>query len=429
MLRKILFSSVVLAGLFLFMPVVNAKAAPNLDGKNFFANGTAITIVEREDGQAGATITWDGGSMNVTADVTVFGGSHESDERLETTSITMNGGEVHGIFGGGLHKSNVGSTKVVVNAGKTGFVQGGGAASFSGTTCHKPWYSGDPKESPNRVDNAEVIVVNATGTGAYPTIFGGGEGISYVGKTNVTIKGGTWAYVVAGGANGYTGESQLTIEGGTIGVVQSVNRGSMDAAYINIQGGKITNAYVGGDSSDSSVTGTITSATMQITGGKVTNALVGTNGGQSKPATDVAKLIYDEEFVENVDESTFAEDAIVTTIDFTISMNGVSETVKVPKGLVFTQEEIDALIEDINAELKDKGFKFGGFYTSDAFDKEFDISKEISEDVTVFVKMVEIEDETITNPETSDINLISIIVAVAISSIGLGYTIKKRRFN
>lgn len=132
----------------------------------------------------------------------------------------------------------------------------------------------------NRVDEAEVVVVNGTGTGSYPIVYGGGEGISYVGTTDVKVQGGNWDYVIAGGSNGYTGVSNLTITGGVIGIVQSVNRGSMDEANISISGGTITNAYVGGDASDAGVTGTIAAANMEITGGTVTNAYVGTNGGQ-----------------------------------------------------------------------------------------------------------------------------------------------------
>lgn len=433
MMKKILFSVMVLACSFLLMPVVNAKSAPVMEGNYFFANGTPVTINAREDGEAGATITWDGGKQDVTTAVTVFGGSHESDERLETTSVTMNGGEVHGIFGGGLHKSNVGTAKVVVNAGKLNFVQGGGASSLSGSTCHKPWYAGDPKNSPNRVDSAEVLVVNGTGVGSYPLIYGGGEGISYVGKTDVTVKGGNWDYVIAGGSNGYTGDANLTIKGGKIGVVQSVNRGSMDSAYITIEGGEITTAYVGGDASDKNVTGTIADAAMEITGGKVTTVAVGTNGGQNKPAKDVATLIYDEDVVENIDESTFAEDAVATTFDFTVSIDGVTETVKLPKGLAFTKADVDSLIEKINAQLKEKGFKFGGFYTSKDFDEEFDMTKEMNEDVTVYVKLVQFREdedkEGVTNPDTSDIGLVGVIVTILVAGAGLGYTIKKRKFN
>lgn len=432
-MKKVLFSVMALAASFLLVPTVNAKAAPTTEDNMFFANGTAVTIEARADGQKGATITWDGGSLDVSDNTVVFGGSHESDERLETTSVTMNGGQLRGIFGGGLHKSNVGTAKVVVNAGELNYVQGGGASSFSGTSCHRPWYAGDPKQSPNRVDSAEVLVVNGTGIGSYPLVYGGGEGISYVGKTDVTVKGGKWDYVIAGGSNGYTGEANLNIEGGTIGTVQSVNRGSMDSAYITITGGTITNAYVGGDASDKGVTGTIEDATMEITGGKVTNALVGTNGGQAVSAKDVATLIYDKDVVENVDESTFNEDSIVTTINFTVSIEGVTETVKLPKGIAFTEEEVKALIAEIDAEIKETGYKFGGFYTSEDFTEEFSLTNVIDEDVTVYVKLVQLreeeDNENITNPDTSDIGVVGIIATIVIAGLGLGYTIKKRRFN
>lgn len=434
--KKILFSVMALvAGLF-FMPVVNAKEAPTMEDNLFFANGTAVTIEARDDGVAGAKITWEGGEKIVDANTVVFGGSHESEERIASTSVTMNGGEVRGVFGGGLHKSNVGSAKVTINAGKLNFVQGGGASSFSGTTCHRPWYSGDAKNSPNRVDEAEVVVVNGTGTGSYPIVYGGGEGISYVGTTDVKVQGGNWDYVIAGGSNGYTGVSNLTITGGVIGIVQSVNRGSMDEANISISGGTITNAYVGGDASDAGVTGTIAAANMEITGGTVTNAYVGTNGGQRVSAKDVATLVYNKDAVQNVDKTQFEADSVVATVKLTISAEGETEVIDIPVGSKLTQDEIDALVAELNAELEGTGFSFDGFYKDEKFEEKFDWTQEINDDVVVYVKLVQLredqdnnENENITNPETSDIGLVGIITTIVIAGAGLGYTIKKRRFN
>lgn len=119
----------------LFVPSVLA-AEPNYDEsvKAFFANGTPVTVEARTDGQDGALIKWDGGEKAVPADTSVFGGSHESDEKLESTNVTVNGGSLHNVFGGGLHKSSVGNSLVIINGGKfTGFIQGGGASSYTAT--------------------------------------------------------------------------------------------------------------------------------------------------------------------------------------------------------------------------------------------------------------------------------------------------------
>lgn len=80
------------------------------------------------------------------------------------------------IFGGGLHKSYVGTSTVVINGGTIkGGVQGGGASSYAKTTCHRPWYDGDRANAPTVVDNA-IVTING---GKFYNVYGGGEGISY----------------------------------------------------------------------------------------------------------------------------------------------------------------------------------------------------------------------------------------------------------
>lgn len=161
----------------LFVPSVLA-AEPNYDEsvKAFFANGTPVTIEDRTDGIAGALVKWNGGEKLLTADNSVFGGSHDSATKLDSTSITMNGGTLNNIFGGGLHKSYVGTSTVVINGGTIkGGVQGGGASSYAKTTCHRPWYDGDRANAPTVVDNA-IVTING---GKFYNVYGGGEGISY----------------------------------------------------------------------------------------------------------------------------------------------------------------------------------------------------------------------------------------------------------
>lgn len=352
----------------------------------------------------------------------------------------MNGGQVRNLFGGGLHKSEVGTSNVVVNGGKVVSVQGGGAASFSGTTCHRPWYAGNPVDSPNRVNVAKVTIKNITGKGSI--VYGGGEGISYTGVTNVVVSGGTWDYVIAGGSNGFTGNATLDITGGTINTVQSVNRGKMDDARIKIAGGTITNAYVGGDTSDKGVTGTIGNADMDIVGGKVTNVSVGTNGvtadGKQIMATDVANLWYHQGLVTNVIEEGFDKDSVAMTVTLTFSAAGYSEGLEIPIGFSFTNEEVRELEQGMHMDLDTLYFTFGGFYKDEACTEKFDFSKPFDQDTTIYMSLVPREEENpedkteepkVENPDTADINLILILATTVFGSLGLTYTIKKRGFN
>lgn len=124
----------------------------------FFANGTPITIEASGDD---TLVTWDGGSQVISSKTNVFGGAHDDDTEM-TTNVTMNGGHVNSIYGGGLHKSHVTKAMVKINAGTENFqVIGGGASSLTdlcGCEYQKPWYAGDANESPCRVDETEVIV-------------------------------------------------------------------------------------------------------------------------------------------------------------------------------------------------------------------------------------------------------------------------------
>lgn len=367
----------------------------------FFANGTPITIAENPN-QSGAIITWEGGSLEVPETTSVFGGSHEQDGVLESTNIVMTGGTIKNIIGGGLHKSHVATTNVHIKNGKiTGGVHGGGASSMSGTTCHKPWYSGDADNAINRVDNANVIVDN----GSIYLLYGGGEGISYTEKANLIINGGTHSYTTAGGSNGFTITANVIINGGTFDVVQSVNRGSMNSAVVNINSGNITNLYIGGETTDASVTGKIESIATNIKGGNVTNLDIGKSNGVIIPATsDNVAVTYVDGTVDNIDLSQYKN----ITEYITITIDGNEYTVEKGKTLA------SLTILD-NLKTKD-GYTFKKFVnpvTNSEFTEDTPINDSIALE-TVFEKNAVVE-----NPKTGD-NVFTYMLLLIISLGGLG---------
>lgn len=206
----------------------------------FMANGTPITITARADGKEGATIVWETGSLDVEKNINIFGGCHDDDTEVNS-SITMTGGQINNLFGGGFHKSHTVLAEVVVKGGTVkGCICGGGASSFdhdcgceNGTT----WFAGDGKDSPCVTDEARVTVYGGTAA----IVYGGGEGISCTKKTSVVIDSddSSFDYVSVSGSNGYTGEGSVTIKKvDTVKTVQALNRGHVDSATITVQGGK-----------------------------------------------------------------------------------------------------------------------------------------------------------------------------------------------
>lgn len=382
MKRKFLLSFLLFFALFMIFAGCTLAAEPTYSEDNgyvlngsqkcFFANGTPVSIEARSDGQDGATIFWEDGTknVNVPSDVNVFAGSHKDSTMFESSKITMNGGTVKNLFGGGLHESKVKKAEVIVNGGTvTGSITGGGANIFVNSDyCAN---SDLPFESSlTRVEEAYVTINN----GKAGTVFGGGEGHSYTGTTAVRINGGTFDYVTAGGANGYTGDASLKVTSGEIGLLQSVNRGEMKSADVRVTGGTINKLYVGGEE-DSSVTGKIDKISLDVTGGSVVNNLyIGTSGGQkigtagNSAQADVD--IYEGATVNIADQTEFANVPITTYVFITIN----EDSFELEKGKTLADlAEIDS-IKNVEGKEFVKFVKKG---TDETFDETTVIDTDI----------------------------------------------------
>lgn len=425
MKKKLLF---LVAAFALFVPSVLA-AEPNYDEsvKAFFANGTPVTVEARTDGQDGALIKWDGGEKAVPADTSVFGGSHESDEKLESTNVTVNGGSLHNVFGGGLHKSSVGNSLVIINGGKfTGFIQGGGASSYT-ATCGHTQYAGDKDGATTVVDNA-IVVIN--GGEIAKDVFGGGEGISYTKKASVTVAKsftGNIRYLTLGGSNGYTDDATALLLGGKIKVLQSVNRGFMETAEITVNGAEIENAYASAEGDDQKL-GVNKKAVINIISGKVKNVAPGQKGTPNENAADISEISYVEGTVVN-EPTNFNEEKVTVNINLTLKSDEFADTIQIPKGTTFTDDELQKIIDEINNELKEDKMKFEGFFKDKELKNKFDFSEEINADTTIYLKLVEIKAETPNkekNPQTSDMNLALILTTLGLASVGAVLVSRKK---
>ncbi len=429
MKKKLLF--VIVACAFFLPATVFAAKAPKFDeSKNlFFANGTPITIEKRTDGQEGALIKWDGGEKLVPVNTSVFAGSHNSDEEIETASITMNGGTVKNISGGGLHKSIVKKATIVMNNGTvTGSVMGGGAHHLkqAGDGDFIDSTVADSKDRTKAITIVDETTVTINGGTVKYAVWGGGESYSYTGKSTLTINAGKFNYVTAGGSNGYTGDASLNIYGGEIAITQGVNRGEMDNISFVVNGGKIGKFYAGGEP-DEGVTGIINdSIDLKITDGEIAIISAGTSGGPNSLATDLVVAEINSKFEDKIGQD-FDEDATTVTVNLTLTSEDESETVQVPKGTVFTKEELQDLMNQINEELKADKLMLEGFYKDAAFTEKFDFSEPIDSDMELFMKLVPLQEERQeTNPNTSDVNIFLILSLVAVGAFGTTLVLKNR---
>lgn len=426
MKKKMLFVIALLCTFFL--PSVVLAAPEYIAEKDLFlANGTEITIEERTDGVDGALIKWDGGEQLVTAKTWVFGGSHNTDVVVEKAVITMNSGKVKNINGGGLHKSITESVEITINGGKiTGNVNGGGAHYAGNYRNDGDFIESSVAEAKNRdtavtiVDEVEIYFNGGEAQGVY----GGGESYSYTGTANVYVYGGKIGWLIAGGSNGYTGEGNLYIYDGEITVAQGVNRGEMDTVTTEVYGGKIEALYGAGETPDSGVTGTVNNSVyLNVTGGDVAKIDAGTSGANKAPATDITTLTVNKT-LEDVVTDTFDEENTEVVVNLTLIWTDTTETIQIPYGTTFTEEELQELIDEINESVAEEGLEFVGFYLDEDYTEEFDFSEPVNEDLELYLRFI--EKKEVTNPETSDINLYLILSLIAVGAFGTALVLKNR---
>ncbi len=288
------------------------------DSNIFLANGTPITIAELKEDEFTAVVsyTWNGETKQVKLknEVTIVGGGHN--KNYESSSITMNGGEIKNIIGGGLH-GDVNTTVVTINGGKvTGGVNGGGAASFIPDEHWTDDLSATDKEN----DRATVLSAKITiMDGEIGTVFGGGEGKSYTQKNEVEIIGGKIDHVIASGSNGWTDESTVEVKGGEIAVLHSINRGEITKATIAVTDGKVDQIYVGGESTeDENCTGKVEEVNVSVKEPAIIQKIsYGLNNGTDlKDQEEVpVTVIYDEKSVKELETElqTKAQAQVVIT--------------------------------------------------------------------------------------------------------------------
>ncbi len=246
---------------------VKDAPVPTVDDKDIYANGAEIKIV------AGSTPDYtnilydkngdgmidDGEYLQIgegptaagydLSEYSVFGGSHNTTVTGDT-KITMTGGTVDCLYGGG--KSAVtGDTSVTINGGHVSWLFGGGQGAVNGDTS---------------------VTING-GTVGYA--FGGGRNAAVTGSTCVVVgAGGTVNIVIHGGGNGYTstvgtrgeattvtvevaGQAEAVYGGGDVGTVNGdVSVTITGTVTSNVSGGGNSGSTVNGNT-EVTITGTV----------------------------------------------------------------------------------------------------------------------------------------------------------------------------
>lgn len=387
-----------LAFMFTTPLLVSAEAAktPIYDALNnvFYANGTPITIIE-ENGVT--VISWDNGFQEVDKEVIVYGGG-VAGTSYESSSITMNSGTVASIYGGGkgttTESADVENVSITINGGTiisykegtkyyAGTVYGGGSLSSKTEVVDIKVKGGTigtlsgggratvnsdavgnkatPEKSPNSTQVVTITISAGTINDAnlgYGIVYGGGQGLSYVNETTINISGNadlskTW--LVGGGSNGRTDYATINVNGGSINTLQTINRGSMIDANVNVTKGTISNFFVGGEDPetfDKDIVngGFLGNIVVDITGGTITKLLPGSDYDKSiQPNAANVMVFYKEKSVLNASDlevslgtsakeifevDEFEKDVVIDNLEEDIELDenifeGISNTDKV----------------------------------------------------------------------------------------------------
>lgn len=218
------------------------------------------------------------------------------------------------------------------------------------------------------------------------------------------------------------------MNGGTTTYLFAGNRGSMKSSSIVVDGATVGRALVaGGDEDDNDCTFE-EGASMEIISGTINSLSAGTNG-KGVSAKDIVTATYHEGSVTTVETDTFVEDNLAATVTFTFHSLGEAESMEIPKGTTYTEDEINSLLEELkNAALED-GYEFFGLYIDEECTIEADLTQPINADFDVYAKVAQLRQEEEPNVNTADFNVILAIVVLVISGAGLVYTLRKRRFS
>ena len=215
------------------------------------------------------------------AKLMIYGGYSNKTSKINTmrvlpeTNITVKGVTIKAIVGGSDYEGIVGTANIKVSDTTLNYIHGAG---FAGEAVDGVW----PEK--NIVCNANLELTNVVAQQLF--VGPNGYGVLVNGKTVIDGANSNFNFVSLGGSNGLTRRSEMTIKNGTITTLESVNRGGLDDSVVTLQGGTVTNFYVGGDVTDDTITGIVRNPIVHLQGGTVTTL---NNGNSNSVALESIK--------------------------------------------------------------------------------------------------------------------------------------------
>ncbi len=295
----------IIAGVLAWLMLCGTALAASVDiddsNKSVYANGNAITIKADDADPAKTIVTADDPTVTVDSNknitnYTIYGGWKDANDTAGGTSITIEGGTVNDVYGGGhatatnnqTSNANVtGDTSIVVNGGTvTGDIFGGGDAdSTAGGSGLQ--FNNEAKAYANVTGSTSIEINGGTVEGS---IHGGGDAdatdksvrgtasaqANVTGSTSIVVSGGEVGGSVYGGGDKETtndilgnasaqadvGSTDIDITGSTVG--GDVYGGSRDGGISGSTDVDISDSSVGGSVYGGSEKGTVTGSTAVI---------------------------------------------------------------------------------------------------------------------------------------------------------------------
>lgn len=292
------------------------QTIPGFKNPGYIGNGVPIVVSLNDKGK---TIVTDanGKVTEIPATTIIVGGSLDRD--IESTSVIIKGNvKLAGIRAGswldgssekplkvgkvyckidGLNRPSAGVTgsygavrtdevEIIIKDSKLSFC--GAGESICKTDANKDDATNCSLHSKAWIKKSNITLINSFVECAYA---GGNCGYMYNNDATLNVtEGSETKWTICGGSNGATGTGRIIGSDSKLEIVQSTNRGPVKYAEEKLTNCEVDYLFPTGDSTDSTVNGTIEKVKVDVSNGTI-NLYPGTNGGTIITAEDAKEIV------------------------------------------------------------------------------------------------------------------------------------------